>query len=634
MRVLFLILFSISFLSPPSHGVVISPFSNLEQKQKTFSLIDDNYEDTRIDFDGDKKTDYWKIQQGSLILEIYFKNEKTWYHIRSFKKLTVDERLLLSQNNKLYLVNNTSRKQHVYNFTSSSNLCPQEVNSEFEKLKASLSEISTNQLDELSLRFIGNQCLDTLDAKIVDSVKSSIKALLSPPALSPNSYLQCLEGKSVRTIFEKRLGEKDGALYHEKAVAGYKKSIVNFTRLQDADQPILICKKDDSEKIEHPMRTLESGLKIQFSFGKSTNLADIREQLFHEALHLSAISQEDLVEDISDLCVKKRGLAKAQIEIESAGFRAVQTTEMNIAQAEKEAANNKKQVIPAKVAEAPLPPPKEQSPIEMNRLADAAGVKTTTEVSRNQTSGLVRMAENVLSSTPAVAATPTQTLASAAASTSVSASASDVVSSSRSKTSSTRKPASTYQLDMTTVKGKAPSVKIGGTHLKGDSVGKDEVIVEEVDLSKRPTVSTSKSTAAKKQTNNVPTSGSAASSVTNAEVTSGAAASFSGDSSSAIASSNQSSSSNSRILKTPTSSGKVSNDRSNTRTNRSPANDVVSIFSSGAYQQVRQKLKDSNFIQTLKESRVTVYDLSGNSYGATKGDVVFVDQGDRFVRQK
>lgn len=62
--------------------------------------------------------------------------------------------------------------------------------------------------------------------------------------------------------------------------------------------------------------------------------------------------------------------------------------------------------------------------------------------------------------------------------------------------------------------------------------------------------------------------------------------------------------------------------------------EIVTIFSRGSYSATRSKLQDAKFVNNLKTNKITIVDLYGNSFGASKGDVIFLDEGDKFVRQK
>lgn len=61
---------------------------------------------------------------------------------------------------------------------------------------------------------------------------------------------------------------------------------------------------------------------------------------------------------------------------------------------------------------------------------------------------------------------------------------------------------------------------------------------------------------------------------------------------------------------------------------------IITDISRSTYRETKQKLSDPEFGKQLESQKITILDLYGNSTGAKKGDVIFLDQGDRFVRQK
>ncbi|MEN0060037.1 MAG: hypothetical protein AAGB31_14445, partial [Bdellovibrio sp.] len=264
------------------------------------------------------------------------------------------------------------------------------------------------------------------------------------------------------------------------------------------------------------------------------------------------------------------------------------------------------QAIPASVAEAPLDPPVEASPLAMNRLAEAGGSTAVAEVSRSQTSGILKMAESLLASTPAVAASGSATAVATSG--------------------STRSPSS-----VSSAKTKA---------FKSSTVGKDEYIAEEIDLTK----GTSATSSAASKTNIVKTSADvekeptpAASSRAPANVpvvdasreVQVAQGSVGGSASNA----SLPSSSNSGVRRNTQARGTASTG-SGSGAYAPSQDEIVSFLSQSSYNQARQKLQDDKFVGNLRDNNITVMDLAGKTYGASNGNVIFVDQGDRFVRQK
>ncbi|WP_413612886.1 hypothetical protein [Bdellovibrio sp. HCB-110] len=636
-----------------------------------FSLIDNEYEDTRIDYDLDNNIDFWRIKKGDLVIEVYFQKNVSVYHIRHIKNNSVSERILFAKDGAFNVAYAVQRKQFVYNFTSEGPLCSSNQKAEWEKLKASFSQISKNNISISVENFIGEQCYKELDAPVYKKLRDVSSEVFSPPGTNDNSLLSCLESPEVGKYFINTFGEKDGPLNHEKAIIGFKNSIIKFVDLgKTSESPVLSCKKVEELTPKNPMKVTESGKQIQFQFGKNISEVsnqDLKAQLFHESLHISSLKNEKLNDAITNFCVNgkksnekinKAELA-SQLSDASKFTSSTFTSELDILNGEKIAANSASQKIPKSVAETPLNPSKDKSPVDMNRMADAAGTATVAEVSKAQTSGVVRMAESVLGSTPAVAAEPTS-LASSSSTTSGSGTSSSGSSSSSSSyasspsysasstsssddsrparrvSDSSRSPASDYQLDMSTVGAKAPTVKIAAS-ANGNSLGKGEYIKEEVDLTK-PAVTPSSSVGrvpASTKTGSSDVSASASSQTNNTEQASSSGGGSYGAAGRGASSANLSSGSQSSNESTSTSPQRRGTSSQTAGGSYVPSRDeVVSFFSGGSYQQARGKLKDQGFVQTLKKNNITVYDLGGNTYGASKGEIIFVDQGDRFVRQK
>jgi|GEM_PF-1988882 len=644
-------------LSTEALAVYVSPFSSAEQKRRGFSLIDNDYEDVRIDYNQDRLIDYWRIRKGPLLIESYFESSGATFHIRRFKGGSVDERVIFSDNGKFYLYLSQTRKQRILTFTKDGPLCIGNQKSEWEKLRDSFKDIEAGNLNVCSENFLDEKCLDTLPTKTYEDLTDITKEIFSPPNSKPNKLLECLESPEALKEFINRFGEAEGKINHDKAVIGFKNSIIKFLDLKKSDNSsVLICRKVEEEAPKVPMKVTEDGSKIQFIFGKNAEKLpkeELKEQLFHESIHISSIADEALTKKITDLCVKGR------VQIDKSTLKQSLTNSMRhtnltlVAEGEKAAAKENSQEIPKNIAETLLPPAKDQSPVEMNRIAEATGVANTAQVSKSQTSGMIRVAEAVLEPAQAVAASAnSSSLASSKSddfsdvspsSSSYSGNSSSSNSFSTASTNSqgseksrsgenSQPPASEYKLDVGKVDTKVPIAQLA-TKSKRDIASTGEYIKAEIDLTKNSPSKAEDNTKGKATPQSsipeysVPPSSKATAG--NEIATSSGGTSNSTPSSSSFSFGEQATSS-----ATPSKPMQL-NKQSSRTSNYTPSKDeVVSFFARGSYQQARGKLKDQTFIQTLKQNSITVYDLSGNTYGATKGDVIFVDQGDRFVRQK
>jgi hypothetical protein len=57
-------------------------------------------------------------------------------------------------------------------------------------------------------------------------------------------------------------------------------------------------------------------------------------------------------------------------------------------------------------------------------------------------------------------------------------------------------------------------------------------------------------------------------------------------------------------------------------------------FKTAPYQEIKERLRDPKFIQDLKRNSTTVFDAQGHRYGATQGQSIYSDKGNRFVKEK
>ncbi|WP_374029498.1 hypothetical protein [Bdellovibrio bacteriovorus] len=672
---------------------------------RSFSLLDTDYEDTRIDTNLDKKLEYWKIQKGGLIIERYDLAEGVYYHIRKIQGARVQERVVLEENGDLYLIYAQNRRQEIYNFSENGRLCTTNHKSEWEKILKTYSQVSETDFMRTMGKSIADSCYE-VDEKgtFADTLESAVRDIFrAPKDDKKNSFLSCVEGDTVKKMFVEKFGEKNGPIEHEKAVIGFKNSII---QIQEATKPIFTCKKKGSDASTPAMQTAENGL-IQINMDPAETgavISRLRQQLVHESLHRSSVKDEALTNQIGALCnaEKVRIINKDALEMRTSLANANQTRSWSmlpdkniIKKGADDAAKENKQVIAKEDAEAPPQPAKDASPADMNRLADARGKQEAKETSTAQTSGVVRMAEKVLGSTPANAAEPgpTNSLAdnrsgasvpsgsyyagpssapssSSASSesssssssssydvaTSSSSSSSDLSSRSSRSSSAPRAPASDYKMDTEVVVGSKVAAAKNLGNMRSKELQQGEYIKEEITVGggfSGGGVANSRPSAPSDQQPQrapaavTPPAGARPSTPTTpsgSREVGGSGGGFNPGFSSAPGSPGNAGGGSGGSIPTvqPSVSGATPPQKSaagtaqrNVANTTTPSRDeVVSFFSRGSYENARAKLKDQTFINTLKQNKVTVYDLGGNEYGAEKGDVIFVDQGDRFVRQK
>ncbi|MNK01201.1 hypothetical protein D3C87_189960 [compost metagenome] len=297
--------------------------------------------------------------------------------------------------------------------------------------------------------------------------------------------------------------------------------------------------------------------------------------------------------------------------------------------------------INAKLAETKvnLPSAAEASPRALAQISATQGAEAATTVARSQSSGLLGVANTVMGAV--------NTPASAASGRGYS---SDSDSSSGSSASS-RSPASTRSSSRKTSSNtRVPALR----NAKG--VGADEEIVEEIDLT-RSAQSARRAQQAPSQARNTGgnAQGSSAGNAPRGPASEGGSAPNSelsgggGGSSGSGASVGAGPASSAGISggggggSAPAARGAAAGRAANNA--RGPAStatvsqasreEIVTFLGSADYTMAKKKIRDAKFQESLKANDISIIDLSGNSYPPKfKGKTIFLDRGDRFVRQK
>ena len=616
-----------------THAGIVTPFSSSEQKRKVFSILKDDREDTRVDYNQDKKIDYWKIKKCDIVIEADYRKSRTYFHIRKFDRSVVKERFVLQQGKVLKLLFSADRKQNIYTYTPSEIACIKQdhisTTSKLEALKmATLNadKCVENSMDKKScFKDIKN---GEFRSFILDAMNNVYRTPSKDPAAT-NRYLSCLEGPKVKSLFLKRFGSPIGEVEFEKAQMGFKNALLTFTQLQDNDQaPIIYCEQTDQVTPKPPMVTSESS-KIKIFVkkpGEKYTVEDLEKQLFHENLHGASVKDEEMVKAISASCEGDQSATVSKLDpadTRSMGVGVTSAYTYTTAKDTGEASNTiaeKSAVVVSNIVETPLPPPTNASPVDMNRVAAVESTERVQSISNSQTSGIVRMAEGVLAATPAVAATGTLAKATSTGS------------------SGSRLPASDYSNTPSISKAKNSAAELI-TKNKSGVLKPGEYIKEEIDLTKQVGTTSTRSAAnagAKAPTVAAERNAQVAAQTQPADEATEFAGSASGGGSGRSSSAGLSpSSSGGGGARSPQQRGTAAAGSASAQPVYANAREeVVSVLSTNSYRDAQRNLQDKNFQKKLRDSNVKVYDFNGNTYGATKGEVVFVDQGDRFVREK
>lgn len=573
---------------------------------------DKNYLDLRIDTDKDGKIDYWEIQKNNLKVQIFHSPHEILYIIKKFDDIKVHEGIYIQKQNKFYRISNKVRVQNLFNY--SSDVCTQD--NIHGKTSAEITDIVDRSISEdLVKSNLDPDCLDSLSdvQKAVNPLiqqENEIKKCLS------NAPLEIFQGFEIQRI---AIAEKFST-YMEKIRAGTK-------------EKLFVCSGTEFQAIE--------GGKINFPMSFSDPSYN-KNKVFHEIIHISDVTQnsdssEEMAKNLTGLCIDKMSIEHLELPKFSASHKGLPTTASDVSLGDKDFSSNASVDIPAAIAEPLQQSGPSVSPTNMNRVADSSGSRTATETSKKQTSSVVASAEALLGPTPAHATSSSANSGSSSrspASASSSSSGSAGVSYEGYAKSSKRTPIRAHGRNEATM---PKGLKRSGKLAPG------EFIKEEVDLTRTAPAAAS---SAARGTARAPTSASPSSPTPTPRRTaleSKDSETPGGDVSPASpsvaatgrsgASADLSPISNTPIGRRPPSKPSNTRTPASVKSTSETTNKIVEDFSTD-YNRMKSRLRQTNFVETLRENSITVFDYSGNKYGAERGDIIFVDKGDRFVRQK
>lgn len=605
-RFIFNLICSFVFVSN-AQAASISPYSSYTDKRAAFSALDNQYEDTRIDANLDGKIDIWNIRQANLEISVRSVSDRDIFHIRKFINGQVIERIVVKKSEKIFLAYSKNRKVHFYYQSNYNPICISTQESEWEKLKKSFAAIQAEDLDSCTTNYLDNSCKVP---GLYEPLQKVVQELYMPPTPEePNTFLSCVESDESKKLFEKRFGSKVGLENYLQTVVNYKNKIINYLNASKQKTDATISCKETNDPNDKPKSTETGQIRIIVNkdkpkIGRSLDL-DLQSQTFHESIHTTRVEDEVLTNALTRLCVNKEKDVSITYVPGAKGVAPI-----NVEKAAETASLKASDAIPASIAEAPKPLPPSGSPQEMNRVADALGAEQTMKISRSQTSGVIRMAENVLSATPAVAASATTTLAS------------------NSKTSSgSRLPAS----EPSPTSFKATNAALNNLK-SGTKTKAREYITEEIDLTKQA-VTTSGSTAntrAAQSIKNNPTAAADISAPPSSDVIPATSGSASAGSSSRGFDSGSG-----------PNSGRSANSRPSNRNVASTSNgspveraEVIKTITKGSYKETQAQLKSPAFQEKLKNNGIRIYNLKGGDFGARDARTVFLDTGATFVLEE
>ncbi|MEK2643742.1 hypothetical protein [Bdellovibrio sp. BCCA] len=611
-----------------------------------------DYEDIRVDSDLDGKIDFWKVKKGSLQIEILFSSGLIkHYFVRKIGSSTVNEFYYSSVDGKLLLQQARTRSTFDRGY-SPADICDtnlQKMEKELQTFKADIESEIASQAAETDL--LDRSCKEKLTPREFIKLKSTIAS-----TTTTQDFLgSCFSSES----FEKKFDfGKDTALTKKVLSTAYELQKRQLIYQSGNHKSVIKCDVTDKDPFS-PASTDEKGtitfLKSAKPDGKLSD--NIKLELQHELLHRLGFFSEKTVNEIIKGCkelqvgeFKKVALASSKMNgilvlpgnVSAALTEATKDQTANIPEKQATtpkggattfsgnvkdgielAANTSTANIPAEIPASQLAAPSSQSLSEVVNnpppQTDSGSQQALTR-SASDSSGILRAANNMIGSmsSPAVAQESSRSSAKSKV-----ADATDVASSSSSLTESTSSSSG----------NRVPASVSLGVQAR-NKISSDEKVVESISIDSNSTTQSSVTSTANKpamnrgfqqqdaKSSSTPASAEVSNSVGGGGATSGvpsASASYQ------LSPVSQSSS-------TGTTSGAPRPQRRGTASVSS--DEVVTFISRSNYSVTKQKLKDPNFGKELEMNSIQVLDLYGNSYGAKKGNIIFLDQGDRFVRQK
>lgn len=596
------------------------------QNRNTFVVFDKNYLDLRIDRNQDGKIDYWEIQKNNLKLQIFYGSQNNIFVIKKFLDKNVLEKVYINKNGKFILASNKTRPQKHFHYSESN--CTGETKEL--KISSDVLSITDNEKDlENFILKLSPSCMDS----VVD-----INNIFHNLQTRKNELVNCIQNAP-------------SEIYNGLSIQADAISSKFFAYLEkirsDIEEEMLICEGDEVKTDEQ---------KIYLPIDVSGNLKADGKKIFHELVHINDISQiqksessdknavdpsEKLAQDLTTLCFDKKpiDLSADPILVDGSNGWSLPITDKLLSEGTAEAGTQGSVAISPAVAETLQQNGPTVSPAAMNRVADSSGASTANKISNQQTSAMVASANTLLGPTPAYAS-ETNSSSTSRGPASTGSSTASATSSGSGSSKSSRSPIKAYgKNEVTMPKGLKHGTKLAS----------DEYIKEEIDLTKsnsasspsrdvsRPSrASNSRDASARPSTSRTPPEPSPSAS---------GAGSSSAAASAVVPRGNVGSTDVSPISNTPSSGGSPRTSAARTSTSRTPrtpasvkpssegTNRIVEAFTA-SYGQMKNRLRQPRFIETLKENSITVYDYTGNKFGADRGEIVFVDKGDRFVRQK
>lgn len=611
-----------------------------------FIISHKGYEDVRIDANLDGKIDFWHIKKGSIIVDVYFKDGgMDLYTVRKLNQRVVTEIQYKIQNGSLQKQVARIRKPLEMPDDPQNPLCESTLNRLTTRIRELTGAISREGISSaVESELIDKSCQAILTDEEYEDLKNNMKEYLEPDT---DSFARCFSNRNFPRVFGPPPG---GALSAQILKASYDLQRRQLALNPDQYKPTIKCAERPTGVTSHA-RTSEIGVITFYKTARANPLLGLpqRNVLNHEFFHRLGLFREDKVKDLMRFCRNPN---------EYSFLNTASTTEVtNIVPpvlgnaGAIEAANAQTaQVNPTAAAPTPNTPgrgPAATAP------AGEASARTIQVPSGTVAGAAVEVAQATSANIPAtmtvaqtgvpldnslstvVSNPPPQTPAGAATALAISqrqsapvlaraeALANAIVPTARAADRETPSLAGADPVqERRTARSPASRIPVAA-----DSLQRGDRVVEEIRVdTATPAVAATRAPGPTAPQESPPSTRAPSSVAPSAPRAATAVAAPS----------------NAGPVLTPASGttysggtpAPVQRRRPTAAATAASADEVVTYLTGGEYASVRRRLSDPVFNRQLVQQNIKVLDLQGNTYGAPQGQVILLDNGARFVRQR
>ncbi|UXR65667.1 hypothetical protein EZJ49_05315 [Bdellovibrio bacteriovorus] len=643
-----------------------------------------DYEDIRIDSDWDGQIDHWYLRKGASEVHVSFEHGQPSH----FKIKHVGSKIVsLVSYNKVgqkFLLESATQRAPIL-----MNLSEEEVKCEIEKIQEKMKSFAEN-IQETSLmklidtKLVSSECYENLEKKELSSIQSGLKSSLS----KRSGLNSCLTDPKFLELAKENNTLKTPP---ELLIARYQLQAAQLTHQIEDNSPLIRC-----EPVEGQSAVISTTEKRQIHINTpllEKNKSRINStEIEHELLHRAGLESEDDVKVVESICIKK-SMRLASNSTNTKSFQGIISNEKVSQAIEDVGSENTANVKTgeSKRPDASAQPKTKGTEVAKSPAAEKAPARapaaTGNQVAASQATANIpkemtvaqtsipeapRLSESISNPAPATEAGSQQALTRSASESSgvlrmannlvgamnSRATASDTLADKNSDTSSKSEVSSSSSSDSKSASSSKAKSNPFAT-LSRDKVGSGERVVEQITLDGNNVQAASATSSSSREIsgarvaqaagpsgakNNAPTG--------QGEVARGTASSGSGFSGGggpgfnaatpSMGGSSGGSPSRAPAAVNPSIEAKQrpTDQKADNSAPRQQASanvsrdEVVTFISNNSYRVTKEKLQKPEFKKQLETQKITVLDLYGNTVGAPRGEVIFLDQGDRFVRQK